>query len=265
MTTASVATIKYAEAVPGYPSRALALTLSFISSAMVCVLFVSTILHAFVWRTLFPNDLAIAITKKRLTREKKPFKKAYDFKRWSKQALAKKVSAEKDFEGEDESRHWWKVMEKRKNLSYRYRDTRRWANLLYVLQEACLIIILHQQSSTQNSQSHSKTKRLHEKEVTVWHNTNQTGKEMVLWFAKLVWGLRSHEAECCVSSALIKGRPISLIISSPQNGHSLAIASSSSDRSCLTVRKICQPIDAKEKIENENEIMKQMCPLPCLQ
>ncbi|KAF8047055.1 hypothetical protein N665_3233s0001, partial [Sinapis alba] len=34
MTTASVATIKYAEAVPCFPSRALALTLSFISSAM---------------------------------------------------------------------------------------------------------------------------------------------------------------------------------------------------------------------------------------
>ncbi|CAN8312068.1 unnamed protein product [Cochlearia groenlandica] len=105
MTTASVATIKYAEAVPGYPSRALALTLSFISSAMVCLLFVSTLLHAFFWKTLFPNDLAIAITKKRLTKEKKPFKRAYDLKRWSKQALAKKTSADNDFDAEDESRH----------------------------------------------------------------------------------------------------------------------------------------------------------------
>ncbi|XP_010476220.1 PREDICTED: guard cell S-type anion channel SLAC1 [Camelina sativa] len=105
MTTASVATIKYAEAVPGYPSRALALTLSFISTAMVCMLFVSTLLHALVWQTLFPNDLAIAITKRKLTREKKPFKRAYDLKRWTKQALAKKISAEKDFEAEEESRH----------------------------------------------------------------------------------------------------------------------------------------------------------------
>ena len=105
MTTASVATIKYAEAVPCFTSRALALTLSFISSAMVCVLFVSTLLHGFVWQTLFPNDLAIAITNKRLTKEKKPFKRAYDLKRWGKQALSKKISAEKDIEPEDESHH----------------------------------------------------------------------------------------------------------------------------------------------------------------
>lgn len=86
--------------------------------------------------------------------------------------------------------------------------------------------------------------------------TNQTGKEMVLWFAKLVSGRRSHEAECCVSSGLIKGRVISLIINSPQKGHSLAIASSSSDRSCLTVRKVCQAIDVnrwKEKIQRKDE------------
>lgn len=105
MTTASVATIKYAEAVPCVPTRALALTLSFFSSAMVCVLFVSTLLHGFVWQTLFPNDLAIAITNKRLSKEKKPFKRAYDLKRWSKQALAKKISAEKDIEPDDESHH----------------------------------------------------------------------------------------------------------------------------------------------------------------
>ncbi|KAK6947678.1 Transporter protein SLAC1/Mae1/ Ssu1/TehA [Dillenia turbinata] len=69
MTTASLATIKYAEQVPCVQSKALALILSFMSSTMVSVLFVSTILHAFVWRTLFPNDLAIAITKTRQTRE----------------------------------------------------------------------------------------------------------------------------------------------------------------------------------------------------
>ncbi|MBA0763850.1 hypothetical protein Gotri_013250, partial [Gossypium trilobum] len=61
MTTASVATIKYAE------------------------------------QTLFPNDLAIAITKKRLVQEKKPFKKAYDIKRWTKQALTKNNSGDKEF------------------------------------------------------------------------------------------------------------------------------------------------------------------------
>ncbi|KAM6556936.1 hypothetical protein CsatB_003955 [Cannabis sativa] len=89
MTTASVATIKYAEDVPSIPSKGLAITLSFVSTAMVSVLIVSTILHAFVWRTLFPNDLAIAITNKRHNKDKKPFKKAYDIKRWTKHALTK--------------------------------------------------------------------------------------------------------------------------------------------------------------------------------
>ncbi|KAJ4843505.1 Guard cell S-type anion channel slac1 [Turnera subulata] len=97
MTTASVATIKYAEHVPSVLSKILALTLSFMSSTMVCVLFVSTLLHAFVWRTLFPNDLAIAITKRRLVKEKKPFRKAYDIKRWTKQALTKQKSVNKDY------------------------------------------------------------------------------------------------------------------------------------------------------------------------
>ncbi|CAK7335389.1 unnamed protein product [Dovyalis caffra] len=103
MTTASVATIKYAENVPGVLSRGLALALAFMSSTMVSVLFVSTLLHAFIWRTLFPNDLAIAITKRRLVKERKPFKKAYDIRRWTKQALAKHNSANKDFGGENET------------------------------------------------------------------------------------------------------------------------------------------------------------------
>lgn len=96
MTTASVATIKYAEQVPTIISKGLALSLSFVSSTMVAILFISTLLHAFVWRTLFPNDLAIAIKKRRLVKEKKPFKRAYDIKRWTKQALTKNSSVNKD-------------------------------------------------------------------------------------------------------------------------------------------------------------------------
>ncbi|XP_007040040.2 PREDICTED: guard cell S-type anion channel SLAC1 [Theobroma cacao] len=102
MTTASVATIKYAEQVPSFLSKGLALSLSFMSSAMVSVLLVSTLLHAFVWQTLFPNDLAIAITKIRHVKEKKPFKKAYDIKRWTKQALTKNNSVDKEYNGENE-------------------------------------------------------------------------------------------------------------------------------------------------------------------
>ncbi|KAJ6714567.1 hypothetical protein OIU85_026105 [Salix viminalis] len=102
MTTASVATIKYAENVPGVLSKGLALALSFMSSTMVLVLLVSTLLHAFVWHTLFPNDLAIAITKRRFVKEKKPFKKTYDIRRRARQALTRHSSENKDFGGENE-------------------------------------------------------------------------------------------------------------------------------------------------------------------
>lgn len=105
MTTVSVATIKYAEQVPAALSKGLALSLSFMSSTMVSVLLASTLLHAFVWKTLFPNDLAIAITKKRLVKERKPFKKAYDIKRWTKQALTKNNLVNKDLGGENEVGH----------------------------------------------------------------------------------------------------------------------------------------------------------------
>ncbi|KAI3727546.1 hypothetical protein L6452_16162 [Arctium lappa] len=83
MTTISIAAIKYAEHVPSIESKGIALTLSFLSSTMVFVLFVSTLLHAFVWQTLFPNDLAIAITNTRHIKEKKPI----NLKRWAKQSL----------------------------------------------------------------------------------------------------------------------------------------------------------------------------------
>lgn len=98
MTTVSIATIKYAEQVPCFLSKGLALSLSFMSSTMVSVLLVSTLLHGFYWRTLFPNDLAIAITKKRNVKEKKPFKKAYDIRRWTKHALTKNNSGDKEFD-----------------------------------------------------------------------------------------------------------------------------------------------------------------------
>ncbi|KAM5572689.1 guard cell S-type anion channel SLAC1 [Rosa sericea] len=106
MTTFSVATIKYAEEVPSVLTKGLAVTLSFMSSTTVSVLFVSTLLHAFVWHTLFPNDLAIAITKRRLGKEKKPFKKAYDIKRWTKQALTKNnIAAKVSDGGKEDSFH----------------------------------------------------------------------------------------------------------------------------------------------------------------
>ncbi|KAJ6840176.1 putative guard cell S-type anion channel SLAC1 [Iris pallida] len=109
MTTVSLATIKYAEEVPCFFTKGLALSLTVLSSTIVSLLLVSTLLHAFVWRSLFPNDLAIAITKNKATgarssqaKEKRPAKKAYDIKRWAKQsivtAIAKSNSAGKDTE-----------------------------------------------------------------------------------------------------------------------------------------------------------------------
>lgn len=104
MTTVSIATIKYAEEVPSFITKALALALSFMSTTMVCILFVSTLLHAFVWKTLFPNDLAIAITKKRYSKDKKPL-----MKRWTKHSplsfvtsMGKHNSGDKDGGSDEE-------------------------------------------------------------------------------------------------------------------------------------------------------------------
>lgn len=108
MTTISIATIKYAEEVPSVITKVLALGLSFMSSTMVSILFISTFLHAFVWQTLFPNDLAIAITKRRQGKEKKSLNVVYDIKRWTKQSplsftssTRKQNSPHKDSDGQN--------------------------------------------------------------------------------------------------------------------------------------------------------------------
>ncbi|CAI9093859.1 OLC1v1029449C1 [Oldenlandia corymbosa var. corymbosa] len=95
MTTVSIAAIKYADEVPCPFSKGFAVALSFMSSTMVSILFVSTLLHAFYWQTLFPNDLAIAITTKRTpsaNKDKKSPKKRYDLKKWTKQSPLSFVS-----------------------------------------------------------------------------------------------------------------------------------------------------------------------------
>ncbi|GAB2273199.1 Guard cell S-type anion channel slac1 [Dionaea muscipula] len=110
MTTASLATIKYAEQVPSLVSKGMAIILSFTSSTMASILFVSTLLHAFVWHTLFPNDLAIAITKRKQGKDrKKPIRKSIDIKRWTKHSplpimssIAKDDSHVKDFHADEE-------------------------------------------------------------------------------------------------------------------------------------------------------------------
>jgi len=62
MTGAAIATIRYSnEAVTNWLTRSLAIILSAIATLTVTGLLVTTLLHAFVFRDLFPNDIAIAI------------------------------------------------------------------------------------------------------------------------------------------------------------------------------------------------------------
>ncbi|XP_051142892.1 S-type anion channel SLAH2-like [Andrographis paniculata] len=65
MTGAAVATMKYADAVPGAGTRLLAVTLCGVATVAVAALLVATVVHACVLKDLFPNDMAIAISGKR--------------------------------------------------------------------------------------------------------------------------------------------------------------------------------------------------------
>ncbi|KAJ7534833.1 hypothetical protein O6H91_12G006100 [Diphasiastrum complanatum] len=65
MTAASIATIHYSNKVTTPITQALAILFSCVSTTVVFTLFLLTLFHTFVWGTLFPNDLAIAIAPKR--------------------------------------------------------------------------------------------------------------------------------------------------------------------------------------------------------
>ncbi|KAH8974509.1 hypothetical protein BDL97_01G105700 [Sphagnum fallax] len=65
MTVASIAAVLYCHEANGWITKGLAVGLTFISSATVFAVFFLTLLHAFMWQSLFPNDLAIAITAER--------------------------------------------------------------------------------------------------------------------------------------------------------------------------------------------------------
>nr|DAD43232.1 TPA_asm: hypothetical protein HUJ06_001462 [Nelumbo nucifera] len=73
MTGASIATIRYSSVVKNPVTQSLSVILSAISTLTVTALLITTILHAFVFRDLFPNDIAIAITTKRPKKSKKQF------------------------------------------------------------------------------------------------------------------------------------------------------------------------------------------------
>ncbi|XP_047060274.1 S-type anion channel SLAH2-like isoform X2 [Lolium rigidum] len=65
MTGASIATITYATEVTNLLTRTLSIGLSGIATVTVAGLLVTTMFHAFVLRDLFPNDVSIAITRRK--------------------------------------------------------------------------------------------------------------------------------------------------------------------------------------------------------
>ncbi|XP_027934734.1 S-type anion channel SLAH2-like isoform X2 [Vigna unguiculata] len=73
VTAAAIATINYTNQVTNVVTQALSVMLSLISTFIVTTVFVSTIVHAFVLRDLFPNDLAIATSERKRKTHKKRF------------------------------------------------------------------------------------------------------------------------------------------------------------------------------------------------
>ncbi|KAJ9539619.1 hypothetical protein OSB04_026125 [Centaurea solstitialis] len=62
MTGAAISTIRYSSEVPNVVTKGLSLVLSIVATVTVTGLLITTILHAFVLRDLFPNDIGIAIS-----------------------------------------------------------------------------------------------------------------------------------------------------------------------------------------------------------
>ncbi|KAL5173635.1 S-type anion channel SLAH3 [Glycine soja] len=71
MTGAAIATVRYSNRVTNPVTKTLCVILSLISTLIVIALLVSTILHGFVFKNLFPNDLAIAISYRKRRPQKK--------------------------------------------------------------------------------------------------------------------------------------------------------------------------------------------------
>ncbi|XP_039063197.1 S-type anion channel SLAH2-like isoform X1 [Hibiscus syriacus] len=62
MTSAAIASMRYSSAVTSVLTQTLSVILSVVATLTVTALLVTTIVHAFVLRDLFPNDIAIAIS-----------------------------------------------------------------------------------------------------------------------------------------------------------------------------------------------------------
>ncbi|KAK3140458.1 hypothetical protein QOZ80_5AG0401360 [Eleusine coracana subsp. coracana] len=66
MTGAAIASIRYSTVVDNTFTKALCVALSLISTLTVTALFATTLVQAFVLRNLFPNDISIAITERKM-------------------------------------------------------------------------------------------------------------------------------------------------------------------------------------------------------
>lgn len=76
MTGAAIATIRYSNEVTNVVTKSLSVILAVISTLVVLSLLVTTMLHAFVLRDLFLNDVAIAIS------DRKPKHSNHGHRRW---------------------------------------------------------------------------------------------------------------------------------------------------------------------------------------
>ncbi|XP_062219972.1 S-type anion channel SLAH2-like isoform X3 [Phragmites australis] len=85
MTSAAIASIRYSSEVKNAFTQSMCIGLSVAATLTVMALFFTTLLHAIVQRDLFPNDIAIAITERRL---KPSFTTGMTQERGSKAALA---------------------------------------------------------------------------------------------------------------------------------------------------------------------------------
>uniref|UniRef100_J3KXW2 Uncharacterized protein n=1 Tax=Oryza brachyantha TaxID=4533 RepID=J3KXW2_ORYBR len=66
MTSAAIASIRYSSEVKNAFTQSLCIALSVLATLTVAALFLTTLLHAAVHRDLFPNDISIAITERKL-------------------------------------------------------------------------------------------------------------------------------------------------------------------------------------------------------
>jgi hypothetical protein len=73
MTGAAIATIRYSNEVRSVITQAMSVILAAAATLTVTGLLITTMLHAFVLRDLFPNDMAIAISDQKLKPHKKWF------------------------------------------------------------------------------------------------------------------------------------------------------------------------------------------------